>query len=1004
MSTLRESLALNGEWMLTPDPRNLGVYEEWFAGRAGELVSVPCQRRFSEHAEGPLWFFRHFDAPALSGRHAELTFESAGRTGEVWLNGRRLGDLLPAPAPSSFIASACLVAGENLLAVRLDAGTAPALPAGVALHLRPKAHLDDILLQPDLRRKRLTVRVAAPEGVVRAEILGTEIWAEGAAGELGLDFPELVAWSPEHPERYTLRLSLLMDGAVADVLEMSFGMREFTVKDNRFHLNNRPVHIKAVRHALEYPEEATGAEVEALMRREIGLVKEAGFNLIAVDGGAALGQFLDVADALGILVWVETVDHAGTPALAAQLRNHPALCVWGIDDPVALREADPSRLVLLPRGPMRAGGMIRPYRSEREPYDDVRLARRAPVGANTEDTLHHCGQPEQLSFLAEFGYGGLSATPGTPEAEAARASLRAGHAARDLSGVIETPEAVVTAAGWVHADAVRYQIDAARSNTKLAGYCWTRLCDGARQFAGGLLDLHRNPKPAHEAAKRIQSPMRPLITMTMTNLRPRQEVPVTVLLANEERLEGRCEISLQVVGPTNQVLWKKRRASKLPRHGKELWTGAIGASGSTGKHRFIVRVIQEMKVIAEAGQDFYVFESATPGDVRIQVVDPRGDWSARCERWARLETSRVQVHVVPPLANSVRMYPDQELLQTLAQVKGGAAAIIFGAPRDWNDLAERLDENLCIHTMDALGGMAPAYHYLRLHPAFDGLLSRCLMRQGHRYVAPQTAYTGASDEDIAGVVNMSLPDEEGRPGMWGHDILVRRYGSGRIAFTHLRVLENLGLDPLADRLFVNLLTHLARRSVPPAGIEPTNQKALEWMRLERTTCVRRWVVLGAFANWGGAGHTTAYPPENGVDITQRYAGWFGPIGWRNWATIGGHEHDLDLHAAVSYVPGGPEETGCGTVYAYAEFTAERRQETKLRIITAHAIKVWLNGALIVEGAQPDDFRPAWHRAETFLRQGRNTLLIKSSQTLGEHQISVCLESGSREPLQLSWWR
>jgi hypothetical protein len=81
----------------------------------------------------------------------------------------------------------------------------------------------------------------------------------------------------------------------------------------------------------------------------------------------------------------------------------------------------------------------------------------------------------------------------------------------------------------------------------------------------------------------------------------RQEVPVTVLLANEAKLEGFGEISLQLTGPTGQVLWKKKRGiSKIPKHGKELWEGIIAASGSSGPHRFTVRLIKDGCIVGSA--------------------------------------------------------------------------------------------------------------------------------------------------------------------------------------------------------------------------------------------------------------------------------------------------------------------------------------------------------------------------------------------------------------------
>ena len=457
-----------------------------------------------------------------------------------------------------------------------------------------------------------------------------------------------------------------------------------------------------------------------------------------------------------------------------------------------------------------------------------------------------------------------------------------------------------------------------------------------------------------------------------------------------------------MVGPTNQVLWKKKRASKLPRHAKELWNGAIGASGSVGKHRFIVRVLDGIKVLAEAGQDFNVYDTPPVCDVPFHVVDPRNEWTPRLAQY-KLESMLAPVLIVPAVTNSVYGYPD-ELLQALAQVKGGAVAVFFAPPADWNELAEQLDESLRLHPCDATGGLAPALHYVKVHPIFEGAQSRCLMRQPFRYVAPQAAFRDTSDEDIASTFNTWLLEQEDGGDAWASDIVVRRYGSGRIFFTHLRILESLGTDPLADRLFVNLLNHCARRSVPQGALQLSTAKAGEWLRTVRGTRARRWAVIGEFPNWNGGGHNAVYAPEHHIELAARYPGWHGPVGWRQWHTLASQGHALDLHAALNFREPGLSHGDCGTAYAYAEFNADRRQDARFTIISAHACKVWLNGSLVLAREQPDDHQQENSMSPVLVKQGKNTLLIKSSQAFGPHVIEAGISSATREPLVLNWWR
>ena len=40
---------------------------------------------------------------------------------------------------------------------------------------------------------------------------------------------------------------------------------------------------------------------------------------------------------------------------------------------------------------------------------------------------------------------------------------------------------------------------------------------------------------------------------------------------------------------------------------------------------------------------------------------------------------------------------------------------------------------------------------------------------------------------------------------WGSDLVIVPYGRGRMLLSTLRIAENLGKDPVADKLFYNIL-------------------------------------------------------------------------------------------------------------------------------------------------------------------------------------------------------
>ncbi len=1076
MTMLRTRIPLDGDWTLVPDPDDAGLGERWFDTAPKDdamTVMVPgTWEWWMPDYDGVAWYFRTFPADeGLSAKHVDLCFEAVACRAEVWLNGIRLGEHEGGETPFSFSVAAHLLTGENRLAIRVtgsesvgteslsDAFRVTRFPrsgiwGGVHIEAKARFHLEDVFVQPDIRRKRVTVDVEAPDSCrVRLRIVDTPYAVEGSPGRLHLDFPEFDPWSPRNPVLYTLLAELLDGETVTDAWSVRFGMREFTVKDGRFYLNNRPLYLKAVLHEPDYPTAPSASAFESMVRAELLQAKEAGFNMIRFHGGIPSPLTLDLADELGILVCEgPAAACAGASSDARDRcenevremilrdRNHPSVVAWGVPGESdgedegeegglcrRARSLDWSRLILdgdegadIARSSSR---MMRPYRETFDLYDGLRVRQRAPVDFDIESYYRHHGNKNRLYLLAEFGFGGPEDLAGVLAlyGENARhceevrflqtihdAALR-GFEERALGRVFGDFSSFLAAGRQLQCDAARFQIDAIRANANCVGYCYARLTSAGRDYCGGMLDRWRRKKAVFKTLREAQQPVRPIIQFKNSSLVPRAESQVTILLANESRIEGRADLSLQVVSPTNQVLWKKKRSVKIPRHGREIWSGTVAASGSPGTHRFVVRVMQGMKRIAENSMAFYVHKPVKASSVEIHVLDPANRWTRRLSKLATPRNLLAPIHIVPPLANTIRGYPDNDLMQVLAQVHGGAVAIFFEPPGDWNDLAEVLAPSLRATSKDTACGTLMTAHYVKMHPVFADLPSRCLMGQPYRNVVPARTFVETGDEDICGSFNATplaakQPDDTAAP-WWGSDILVRRHGSGLVVWTHLRVLENIGQDPVADQLFVNLLNHFVRRSVPSDAPLGLHRPSVEWLRKGRTEEARRWMVIGEFPNWNGSGHRAVYPPEEERNFDATYPGWYRAINWKPWYSLASSDHRLDLQEAFSPVYQNYPRQDYGTGYAYAEFTSDTRRAILLRLRTGNAIKVWLNGKPVHEGDvqhAPNPQERAY--ADGYLKQGRNTLLVKCSKSPGPFEFSLAIENDRGEAVPVKWWK
>lgn len=136
--------------------------------------------------------------------------------------------------------------------------------------------------------------------------------------------------------------------------------------------------------------------------------------------------------------------------------------------------------------------------------------------------------------------------------------------------------------------------------------------------------------------------------------------------------------------------------------------------------------------------------------------------------------------------------------------------------------------------------------------------------------------------------------------------------------------------------------------------------------------VMNWWLIGPFDNRNGIGFDAVYPPEEKVDFAAHYPGKTATVAWRKYTTSD-RQGKVDLNLALG------KDMGC-VAYAAAEFHSPREQEVDLRLASACATRLWLNGKQL-------DRHPIYHTGSAIdqyssrgtLRPGRNVILLKVCQ-------------------------
>ena len=189
--------------------------------------------------------------------------------------------------------------------------------------------------------------------------------------------PNARLWSPDSPHLYTARVVIGAKDKMLDEHNVRFGMREFTVRDGRFHLNGKPLFVKGAFWEGQYPSTLAHPKNAEIVRKEIEMAKAAGFNLLRPWRMPPVPMILDLADELGILltgapavecmnrwpVLTPQLERRWTGEMAAMVRrdrNHPSVILWETGNEVvrrelyllrhkvslAARQLDPTRLVI----------------------------------------------------------------------------------------------------------------------------------------------------------------------------------------------------------------------------------------------------------------------------------------------------------------------------------------------------------------------------------------------------------------------------------------------------------------------------------------------------------------------------------------------------------------------------------------------------------------------------------------------------------------------------------
>jgi beta-galactosidase len=342
-----------------------------------------------------------------------LHIGAAGAAYYVWVNGEKVGYAEDSKLPSEFNLTSFVKPGHNVIAIELyryadgsyledqDFWRVSGIERSVYVYAEGATRLRDYTVTAGLDKAyvngvfALDAQLTGNATVVATLYDGdTAILSRRAQGgktqpaQLRAEIPAVRHWTAETPNLYRLVLQLLdANGQLISATSRKIGFRTVEIRNGEVQVNGRRIMIKGVnRH--EHDPVTFHVLSEALMRKDMELMKQANLNAVRTSHYPNDPRWYDLADEYGLYVldeanmeshgYMRAGDRAGSPAReaiqlgykprwrAAQLdrvtrmvardRNHPSVIFWSLGNESGvglnfeaaakwIRQNDPTRLI-----------------------------------------------------------------------------------------------------------------------------------------------------------------------------------------------------------------------------------------------------------------------------------------------------------------------------------------------------------------------------------------------------------------------------------------------------------------------------------------------------------------------------------------------------------------------------------------------------------------------------------------------------------------------------------
>ena len=554
-------------------------------------------------------------------------------------------------------------------------------------------------------------------------------------------------------------------------------------------------------------------------------------------------------------------------------RNHPSVIYWEIFNEIikpclvrlmhktvlTARRFDPARLIVDESGGSRSpwgAHAYLPYSTEPMEIIEKHSYLRSPVDGKIYDFYLTFGEPDKVTFVSEVGYGALpdlvsnveryerEGNPKTPDYRYHKYLLESLEKCIEELGLEEVfgnASDVCLATQEIQAVGNKLQLEALRINPNMDGYCLHAFTGGDWVIGAGIVDLWRNPKKAYFEVQKVNEPLYLAVRVNPRNVYPGQEVNVKVTAVNE-LAKTECSLMVEVKSSEGREIYQKEEKAEIGTGIQLLADLNLKPEGSSEQYIATARLEKDGANLSENTYPFLAFgEGAleTPTQ-EFAIVDPGGllkpfltERGLRFNDFTTGDGMAKAVFVSTAHANEPDVF--EKFVYLIDFVKRGGVAVFLSPPisrflTTWHDA--RPQKNI-LHSTElfpfklqskaATGNWVGVYHYVKEHPLLEGLPFNCFMGQDYQNVCATRTLTELEGETVVGALSWSYTTDYSGPRdfWWGSDLAIVPYGRGKMILSTLQLIENLGEDPIADKIFYNMVAFAASESTKP--LEPVGE-------------------------------------------------------------------------------------------------------------------------------------------------------------------------------------